>query len=304
MKKNPQILILVGAPGSGKTTFAKYFIHTEENWMRVCRDDFRMMHFSSSNLSPDQEGYITNMIDGAIAGLLKRRVNVLIDATHCKAEYINHYIKQFNHLADISFKVFDLDAQTIAERCEKRNKEKGKYISQSVQNKYIKELQILKKSFDFSIRPKVDRKMELTQQDLSLPKAIICDLDGTLALMDNRNPFDASHADKDQLNESVASIVRLFAKNGYQILLVSGREERFKEPTVKFLENHDITYDCLLMRKSKDFRKDSIVKREIYEGSIKRKYFVEFVLDDRDQVVDMWRQELGLSCFQVNYGDF
>lgn len=304
MKKNPQILILVGAPGSGKTTFAKYYIRTEENWMRVCRDDFRTMHFSASNLSPREESSITDMIDGAIAGLLRRRTNVLIDATHCKAEYINHYIEKFNHLADISFKVFDLDTQTIAERCDKRNKETGKYISQSVQNKYIKELQVLKKNFDFSIRPKVDRRESLIEQDTSLPKAIICDLDGTLALMDNRNPFDASHADEDQLNESVASTLRLFSKNGYQILLVSGREDKFKEPTIKFLEKHGINYDRLLMRKSKDYRKDSIVKREIYEGTIKGKYYVEFVLDDRDQVVDMWRQELGLSCFQVNYGGF
>lgn len=216
----------------------------------------------------------------------------------------NRYITKFNHLADISFKVFDLDAQTIADRCEKRNKETGKYISKSVQAKYIKEFCSLKKNFDFSVRPKVDRRENLIEQDTSLPKAIICDLDGTLALMDDRNPFDASKADKDRLNESVASTLRLFSQNGYEILLVSGREDRFKEPTIKFLEKHSISYNRLLMRKSKDYRKDSIVKREIYEGAIQGKYYVEFVLDDRDQVVDMWRQELGLSCFQVNYGDF
>ena len=304
MKKNPQILILIGAPGSGKSTFAKYFIRTEENWMRICRDDFRTMHFSYSNLSPREESSITDMINGAITELLKRRTNVLIDATHCKAEYINHYIEKFNHLDDISFKVFDLDAQTIAERCDKRNKETGKYISQSVQSKYIKELHTLKKDFDFSIRPKVDKRERLIHQDTSLPKAIICDLDGTLALMNDRNPFDASHADEDRLNESVASTLRLFSKNDYQILLVSGREDKFKEPTIKFLEKHNINYDRLLMRKSKDYRKDSIVKREIYEGTIIGKYYIEFVLDDRDQVVDMWRKELGLSCFQVNYGSF
>ena len=207
-------------------------------------------------------------------------------------------------MADISFKVFDLDAQTIAERCDKRNKETGKYISQSVQSKYIKELHTLKKDFDFSIRPKVDKRERLIHQDTSLPKAIICDLDGTLALMNDRNPFDASHADEDRLNESVASTLRLFSKNDYQILLVSGREDKFKEPTIKFLEKHNINYDRLLMRKSKDYRKDSIVKREIYEGTIIGKYYIEFVLDDRDQVVDMWRKELGLSCFQVNYGSF
>lgn len=304
MTKNPQILILVGAPGSGKSTFARYFIRTEENWMRISRDDFRMMHFSNSNLSPREENSITDMVDGAITGLLRKRTNVLIDATHCKAEYIVHYIEKFNHLADISFKIFDLDAQIIAERCDRRNKETGKYISQSVQNRYIKELRSLKKSFDFSMRPKVDRRESLMQQNSSLPKAVICDLDGTLALMDDRDPFDASHADKDGLNESVANTLKLFSKDGYQILLVSGREDKFEEPTIRFLEMHNISYDRLLMRKSKDYRKDSIIKREIYDKAIKDKYYIEFVLDDRNQVVDLWRQELGLSCFQVNYGDF
>lgn len=304
MKKNLQILILIGAPGSGKTTFAKYFIRTEENWMRLCRDDFRAMHFSSSNLSPREEGLIGEMIDGAIESLLKKKTNVLIDATHCKAEYINHYIKKFNNVADISFKVFDLDAETIAERCEKRNKETGKYIPLQVQKKYIKELQVLKKNFDFSTRPKLDRRVDTIQQDPNLPRAIICDLDGTLALMDDRNPFDASRADEDKLNESVATTLRLFAENGYKILLVSGREDRFREPTLTFLEKYKVTYSHLWMRKSKDFRKDSIVKREIYEASILDKFYVEFVLDDRNQVVDMWRKDLGLACFQVNYGDF
>lgn len=304
MRKNLQILILIGAPGSGKSTFSKYFIRTEENWMRLCRDDFRMMHFTYSNLSPREESLITDMQDASIEALLKKRCNVLIDATHCRDEYLNHYIERFNHLADISFKMFEVDAKVIAERCDKRNKESGKFISTSVQRKYLKELEDLKKTFDFSLRPKIDNRERSVKQDISLPKAIICDLDGTLALMDDRNPFDATHADKDDLNEPVANTLKVFAKEGYQILLVSGREDRFREPTISFLNQYDIPYHQLWMRPSKDFRKDSIVKREIFDAEIAGKYYIEFVLDDRDQVVEMWRKELKLPCFQVNYGSF
>ena len=46
------------------------------------------------------------------------------------------------------------------------------------------------------------------------------------------------------------------------------------------------------------------IKKEIVDEHIKGKYFVKFVLDDRDQVVDMWRKEMGYACLQVNYGDF
>lgn len=303
-RKNSQLLILIGVPGSGKSTFAKYFIRTEENWMRLCRDDFRAMHFTFSNLPPHEEGMITEMMDVSIEALLQKRYNVLLDATHCRAEYLNHYLEKFNHLADISFKVFETDAKTIAERCHKRNKETGKYIPTNVQKRYMKELKELKKGFDFSSRPMQDNRVLTIEQDTSLTKAIICDLDGTLALIDHRNPFDASFCDEDGLNTPVANILKAFAKEDYQILLVSGREDRFREPTIRFLEKYDIPYHQLWMRQSKDFRKDSIIKHEIFEVEIKDKYFIEFVLDDRDQVVELWRKKLKLPCFQVNYGAF
>jgi hypothetical protein len=58
------------------------------------------------------------------------------------------------------------------------------------------------------------------------------------------------------------------------------------------------------MRKNNDQRKDSIIKFELFENHIKDKYYVELVVDDRQQVVDMWRRKLGLTCLQVDYGDF
>jgi hypothetical protein len=57
------------------------------------------------------------------------------------------------------------------------------------------------------------------------------------------------------------------------------------------------------MRKTGDNRKDNIVKREIYENNILPKYYVEFVLDDRQQVVDTLR-DMGLQVWQVARGDF
>lgn len=57
------------------------------------------------------------------------------------------------------------------------------------------------------------------------------------------------------------------------------------------------------MRKSGDMRKDSIVKREMFDEHIRGRYNVNFVLDDRNQVVELWRS-MGLTCLQVADGDF
>jgi hypothetical protein len=143
--------------------------------------------------------------------------------------------------------------------------------------------------------------------DVQRKKAIICDLDGTLALLGNRSPFETEGLEEDLLNHPVANILEVYAHQSLypiDIILLSGREERFRAGTEEWLKKHAITnYVMLLLRKDKDFRKDYVIKKELYEKHIKGKYDVLFVLEDRDQVVRMWR-EINLTCLQVAYGDF
>lgn len=138
-----------------------------------------------------------------------------------------------------------------------------------------------------------------------MKKAIIVDLDGTMCIFDKRGPFDYQKCDTDLPNEPVLDIVRRYnADPEFTVIFVSGREDEARAMTVKWLEKHlGLLPEYLFMRKTKDWRKDTIVKRELYEEHIKGKFEVLFVLDDRDQVVKMWRQE-GLTCFQVAEGNF
>lgn len=136
-----------------------------------------------------------------------------------------------------------------------------------------------------------------------MKKACIIDIDGTLAHKGDRHPFDYSTVDRDTLNVPVAETVKALKKFGYQILIFSGREDSCFEMTLKWLKKYDIPVDLLLLRKTGDRRKDSTVKRELYEG-IKDKYDIHFAIDDRDQMVEMWRKELNIPCFQVDYGNF
>ncbi|CAM1367976.1 phosphatase domain-containing protein [Tenacibaculum xiamenense] len=147
-------------------------------------------------------------------------------------------------------------------------------------------------------------KNTIRLQDEMLPRAIICDLDGTLSLINNRNPFDGSKCEQDLPNVPVVNLVKNYKELGYKVLLLSGRDGRYQPETELWLDAHNIHYDELWMRKPKDNRKDAIIKEEIFRREIEEKYFIEFVLDDRNQVVDLWRLKLKLPCFQVFYGDF
>ncbi|MGI8419395.1 MAG: LNS2 domain-containing protein [Candidatus Levyibacteriota bacterium] len=135
-------------------------------------------------------------------------------------------------------------------------------------------------------------------------KAIICDIDGTLADKGTRFPFDYEKVDQDTVKQAVAESIRLFHVARYKIIIFSGREDISEEKTIAWLQTNDIPYEALYMRKAKDFRKDAVIKKELYEKYVMGKYEVLFVLDDRDQVVEMWRKDLGLPCFQVDYGNF
>jgi len=139
--------------------------------------------------------------------------------------------------------------------------------------------------------------------------AIICDLDGTLALKhEGRTWYDASTCDRDIINMPILEICSAFGKT-HHIVFCSGRENKYREQTLVFLkkcfhnfiEGHDFS---LFMRESEDYRKDSIVKHEIYHTCIEGKWDILFVLDDRTQVVDMWRNSVGLTCLQVAEGNF
>lgn len=135
------------------------------------------------------------------------------------------------------------------------------------------------------------------------PQAVLCDIDGTLALKGDRSPYEWSKVGMDTPNQPVVELVRLIHQAKIQIILFSGREDSCRDLTKQWLATHAIPYDQLYMRASRDNRKDAIVKLELFEKYIREQYQIQFVLDDRNQVVAMWRS-LGLACFQVAEGDF
>ena len=143
------------------------------------------------------------------------------------------------------------------------------------------------------------------KNDSTLPSsAVICDLDGTLALFDHhRGPYDASKCADDRPNMPILRLLKMLDAQRVKIIYLSGREDLYREPTKQFLTKFGAPEGPLFMRPAGDFRKDWIVKQELFRNNVEGRHFIEFVLDDRDQVVDMWRKG-GLTCLQVAPGAF
>ncbi|MCV9926174.1 AAA family ATPase [Flavobacterium sp. LS1R49] len=288
-----KVILMKGLPGSGKSTLAKKIIsENPETYKRINRDDLRAM-FDNGTTSKNNEKFVKKVRDLLIVKCLEEGKSIVVDDTNLSEtnlKRVTQLVQEYNTKFSENVTVEVLEVNTDVTVCIERDALREKPVGEKVIKKMHR--QFFKDSPEYAI------------QNPELPKAIICDLDGTLALMNGRNPFDASKCDQDLINEPVANVLRNYNKLGYKILLVSGREDRYKEPTLRFLEKHTIEFDDLIMRKSQDSRKDSIIKTEIYNDFIKDKYFVEFALDDRNQVVDTWRNDLKLPCFQVYYGDF
>ena len=325
-----KIEMLVGIPGSGKSTYAKQIISKDpNNWARINNDDLRSM-LNGSVWTADYEKFIGDTRNYLIRDALKRGKNVIIDNLNLNRRHFDDVCKiakSVNIDVQIYEKSFYIELSDAIERDSKRE---GKAkVGDAVIQKWWKEsggkmFKFYKPRVEtyFQTKGNVNNLVEGPAHDAKLQTAVLCDLDGTLALIHNRSPYDATDCDvKDAPNKPVIATVLAHYKQGCKIIFCSGRENKYRPETIRFIEKHvrvdntrftedpmetsstePIQYQ-LHMRKTDDFRKDAIIKDEIYQEHIEGKYNVLCVLDDRDQVVEFWRSK-GLTCFQVAPGNF
>lgn len=141
----------------------------------------------------------------------------------------------------------------------------------------------------------------------------IFDLDGTLANIDHRLHhitgetkdwdafFDACRDD-----QPIPEMMELMdALSGVaEIWIVTGRSDQVRQQTALWFCKHGVVFDKLLMRKHGDHRPDHVIKQEFLSRmSDEERSRIQLVFEDRDRVVQMWREN-DLRCLQVAPGDF
>lgn len=291
-----ELILCRGIPASGKSTWAKAWVQAGESRVRVNRDDLRLMMFGKFH--GVNENLVTKVEDALILKALRAGQSVVVDDTNIKHEYVKR-LAAIGHSCNVpvSVKQFDIELDVAIDRNRMRSERGGNFVPVDVIERMH---QALKDSGPVDVSVPVADKYEPKPD--SIP-AIMVDIDGTLAQMGTRSPYEWHRVGEDTVVEAVREVVNLMDNAGYAVILMSGRDGSCRQQTVEWLLVNDIAFDRLYMRDAGDMRKDSVVKRELFDKHVRDEYDVLFVLDDRNQVVDMWR-DLGLRVFQVAPGEF
>ena len=279
-----KLLMPKGLPGSGKSTHAREL--AKNGYVRVNKDDLRAM-MNDGKWSKKNEKFVLLVRDAIIVHALEAGKSVVVDDTNFAAihrETLSALAKAYG--ATFETKFFDVPVEECIKRDLKRANSVGEQVIRQMHDQFL-------------------RVKEIYEPPTNKPGGILVDLDGTLAHMYGRSPYEWSRVGEDTQDKAVAEL--LFDINegdgATKIIILSGRDSICRPETEAWLKEHSIKHDALLVRPEGDNRKDSIIKRELFEEHIRDNYRVRFVLDDRDQVVQMWR-DMGLTCFQVAEGAF
>lgn len=285
-----EVVVTIGLPASGKTTWANEWIDNHPDYININRDDIRLAMQGRkryAKFSSWREDIVTETALTMARASLNESKSVIISDTNLNPKLREQW-KAFARERDVNYReVFftDVPYGVCIQRDARREHPVGAKVIMGMYNRYK------------------DVYWNTPVYDENLPDAYIFDVDGTLAQMNGRSPFAWDKVDTDLPKEAVIQVLHSLHARGNKIIICSGRDGSCKEMTEDWFRANGIWWDEFFIRPAGDNRKDYLIKEEIYRNDIEGKFNVLGVFDDRDQVVHVWRH-LGLTCFQVDYGDF
>lgn len=301
MALNPLITILVGPPGSGKSSWAQGYLKAHNK-----RPDLVYVNQDSQGKQGHMEVFEKALEEGK---------DIVVDRMNFSKKQRNRYLEPARQKKyDTRIVVFHAPYRTCLERVIARKDHPTIKTEEDAHN-------AVHFFFKWYGRVKEEEADEVMRMGWKSPKdatqVIVCDLDGTLANVEHRRHHVRKEKPEkpnwkaffegmidDPVNEWCRSILSNM-NDTYRIVYATGRPADYEEYTEMWLRENRLRYagSELFMRLAGDHRSDDQVKEIILEFEIKTRWDVLFVLDDRQQVVDMWRKH-GYTVLQCDYGDF
>ena len=281
-----RLTLLRGVSGSGKSTWARA---NKGSGVIVSRDLLRPLITGQPGktvLDREGEALVTKMETDLIVRAFKSGRDVIVDNTNLTPTYARRYLDlAVRH--GVETRVVDFKV-TLDEALSRSDIPESAIRRQFAQAKFQRlEPTLPVEAFQPYNPPKYG------------PPAFVFDIDGTLAHMNGRSPYDPTKYHTDTVDESLTWVAESLCRSHY-VLIFTGRDETYRPQTEAWLRENGVEYDELHMRPAGDIRDDAVVKSEMLDAV---RYRVIGVFDDRDRVVSMWRRR-GVPCYQVAEGDF
>lgn len=303
----PTLTITRGLPASGKTTWAQgQVLATSGRTARVSRDDLRTHVLGVTGkavLSYEDEQVVTRMQQALVRAALEAGRDVIVDDTNLRLKFARAWVDLAVSVGAefaVNDEFLSVPVDVCVERDATRTPGVGADVIRGMHLKFLNGRPLPPVTPPETVSGLVEPYDP--PEPGALPAAWLVDIDGTLALMNGRGPFEWDRVGEDAPNPSVVELARALGTQT-ALILMSGRDEVCRDATVAWLEVHGIGWDHLFMRPAGDMRKDSIIKAEMFDAHVRDRFDVRGVIDDRQQVVDMWRA-MGLVVAQVAPGNF
>ena len=297
-----KVIITSGIPASGKSTWAKTLLKLEPlRWKRINRDSLRLMLDDNpgGNFEKSMEAFVNKTRMVLLESALRNGFNVVIDDTNIPLGG-----KTYQEVCAVAALVGDV---RVIEKSFPIPLEEALLRNKNADRNPVPD-QVIIDLYNKANRQKMSEHEEYfppivpVNHDVSLEDCYVFDIDGTLAHMHNRSPYDLKRVGEDKVDENLLRLLN-HLKEKAKIIILSGRDGSCRDLTQKWLSDNGIEYSALYMRAAGDMRADTIIKQELYIRNLKGKFNIIQIFDDRNGVVAMWRR-IGLKVCQVNYGDF
>lgn len=293
----PKLIITSGVSSSGKSTYAKELI--AQGWAEINRDYWRFKQYCNGvndwslyKFTKAKEDFVTFLCDHDWECAVDQKLNIIVSNTNLNQKDHNYWKTKAESVGyEFEVKYFPITFEEALKRDSKRGAlAVGREVLIQQWQKWL-----------------IISGYKRYTPDVSKPKAIICDLDGTIAVNTHRGHHDYDKVSTDTPRESVISLVRAWGLNqGFYVIFMSGRPDSCMEASKQWIRDHLPIEPLLYMRKTGDMRSDRIVKEELFWEHLVPHYNVIAAIDDRPRVVRLW-QDLGIETVinvQRGYDEF
>lgn len=326
-------IVTIGAPGSGKSTYARKLQESDSRYVILERDIMREEVCNEEGIIPESynsesDNFHTMYynIDEGIRDNIEKLVSLNVQEKIQEHDYIilsntnlteKNRSAQHNNLINnkftVIYKVFNPNIYDLLYQ----NSIRKNIVNENVVFDMYLKLQHSKEhllNFD-NLEFVIDHEThEQSFHDSNERTCIICDLDGTIAHVkkdksgnNSRSHFNMSKVHEDEFDDIIFSMVlALHRRYDSDIIFLTGRSADCFTRTIEWLDYYLGPFGMsfqkgdyqLYSRNNHDYSKDFKIKRELFNTFIKDKYEVLAVFDDRPVCVDLWN-DLGLKTIAV-----